>query len=111
MRVNLAQLGNNELISYVNDQISQYEAEKEQGKLTGSQIYNGVSLSDFQQFEKQLQRCLMFQTAGAEETSAKVKSILKEDAGISDRQYTSDNSLYEYYKKTGQVNRFFDVSR
>lgn len=108
MKVNLAQLNNNELVAYVNDQIAQYEAQKEQSKLTSYQIYNGVPISDFQIFDKQLQRCLMFGTEGANETAIKVKSILRDDAGINDRPQNAITSMYDYYKKTNQVHKFFE---
>lgn len=108
MRIDLTKLSNSEIVGYVNDQITQYEAEKEQSKLTGNPIYNGVPLADFQQFDKQLQRCLMFQTPGANETAAKVKQILQADARISCKDKNPVTSLHDYYQKTGQVHKFFE---
>ena len=110
MKINLNQLSNSEVVAHVNEQIAQYEQEKEKAKSTGYAIYNGVSLADFQVYDKQLQRCLFAQTDGAYETRDKVKQILANDGGIEERKYT-DVSLYEYHKKPQQINRFFDMDR
>ena len=110
MKIDFSKLNNGEVVAYINEQIAQYEQEKEQSKVTGSQVYNGVNLADFQQFDKNLQRCLMSGTNGAWDTVNKVKAILRDDAGIEERKYT-DVSLYEYHKKPQQINRFFNMDR
>jgi len=109
MNINLARLTNDELVTHVNECISQYEAMGELNKTTNNAIYSDLSLRDFQQFDKHLQRCLVYGTSGASEAATRVKEILKNDVITCDRQPQQAGSLYDYYKKTGQVSRFFDV--
>lgn len=103
MNINLSNLSNESLIRHIESRISQYEQERELENKIAAPIYAGVSLSEFQQYEKNLQRCLQAGSPGAFEIQAKVKSILKANGIDDSRDYQSKTiNMFEVYQ---QMNR------